>query len=159
MANHLSSGRPWQLFVVEDSPGDVVILREALLDAGLRAECEVAATGALALARLRARMADAQRAPPDLILLDLNIPQGGGLALLEMIKQDMTLARIPVLVLSTSCSERDVSEAARLHANACLQKPLEFARFVQLLGRVHEFWALAAIAPPSRSVMRVAGSA
>lgn len=151
MVNHFSSSRTWQLFVVEDSPGDIVILREALQEAGLHADCEVAPSGEQALMQLRARFDDRARPPPDLILLDLNIPSGSGLDLLQIVKADAGLRHLPVLVLSTSASERDVMESCRLHANAYLQKPLEFQPFVQMLKAVHEFWARIALPVPKAS--------
>ena len=140
--------RPWRLFLVEDNPADVVILREALAEAGLTVDTEVAGSGSEALARLHACEDDPARGAPDLILLDLNLPHMGGLELLALLKNDRILKSIPVLVLSTSRNERDVSESYRLHANGYLQKPLEFASFVRMLRSVHEFWACAAV-PPS----------
>lgn len=148
MATNPESNRPWKLFLVEDNPADVVILREALAEAMLDAQCEVAGSGSEALARLHACEDDPALEPPNLILLDLNLPHMGGLELLAMLKNDRVLKSIPVLVLSTSRNERDVAESYRLHANGYLQKPLEFASFVRMLRSIHEFWACAAVPPP-----------
>jgi CheY-like chemotaxis protein len=133
-------GRPVEILLVEDSPGDVQLTIEALRDAKVSTHLHVATDGEEALAFLRReeRFTDVPR--PDLILLDLNIPKKSGHEVLEEIKSDPDLRRIPVVVLSTSDAEGDVLAAYDLNANCYVTKPVDLDRFWEVVRSIDQFW-------------------
>ena len=133
------------MLLVEDNPGDVVMMREALRENGLYVDLRVARHGEEAMAQLK----DDSQALPDLILLDLNLPNMNGLEVLAALKSDPRLQLIPVLILTTSLARKDVESCYRLHANSYLTKPLDFGRFVEMVRAMHDFW-LALSVPPIR---------
>ena len=102
------TGKPLEILLVEDNPGDVRLTQEALRDAKVRNELHVVMDGVETMAFLRreGRYADAPR--PDLILLDLNLPKKDGREVLAEIKADDNLKRIPVVILTVSSSEEDI---------------------------------------------------
>jgi CheY-like chemotaxis protein len=122
--------------LVEDDAGDVVLTQEALNDSKLLHELEVAGDGAAALARLR----DPDLPLPDLVLLDLNLPKVDGRQVLSELKSDERTSVVPVIVLTTSESETDVTASYGLHANAYVCKPVDFERFHQVIRSIDEFF-------------------
>ena len=110
-------GRPIDVLLVEDSPGDVRLTREVLKDAKVRNNLFVVGDGVEALAFLRRRGKYSDAVRPDLILLDLNLPKKDGRAVLSEIKADQNLKSIPVVVLTISKAEEDIIRAYDLHAN------------------------------------------
>jgi len=143
--------RAVEILLVEDSPTDVMITREAMLEAKLINNLHVVENGedALAYVNRRPPFADAPR--PDLILLDLNIPRKPGLEVLAEIKQDPRLRSIPVVVLTTSNADEDVLAAYGHHANCFITKPVDFEALCQVLHHVEEFWMCIVTLPPGRS--------
>ena len=131
---------PIEILLVEDSPADVDLTREALDDAKVRNHLSVVADGVEALAFLRreGRYADAPR--PDLILLDLNLPKKDGREVLAEIKADPALRRIPVVVLTTSEAEQDILRSYDLHANCYITKPVDLEAFLGIVRAVEHFW-------------------
>jgi CheY-like chemotaxis protein len=128
------------VLLVEDDPGDVLITREAFAENKVRNKLSVVSDGVNALRFLR-READYADAPrPDLILLDLNLPRMDGHEVLEKIKSDSDLQRIPVVVLTTSDAEEDVLRSYDLHANAYVTKPVDFQRFLGVIRQIDEFF-------------------
>jgi CheY-like chemotaxis protein len=129
-----------QVLLVEDDPGDVLITKEAFEENKVRNQLNVVNDGVKALAYLRREddYADAPR--PDLILLDLNLPRMGGHEVLQQIKSDADLQRIPVVVLTTSDAEEDVLRSYNLHANAYVTKPVDFERFLSVVRQIDEFF-------------------
>jgi CheY-like chemotaxis protein len=133
-------GKPIEILLVEDNPGDVRLIQEALRDGKLHNHLNVVADGEKALAFLK-RAKPYPRAPvPDLILLDLNLPKIDGREILKIIKQDSEWKRIPVVVLTTSISERDVLESYDLHANCYITKPVNLDQFIQVVRSIEHFW-------------------
>ena len=131
---------PIQILLVEDNPGDVRLTREALGEAKVRNNLQVAVDGVEAMALLR-REGVYQDAPrPDLILLDLNLPKKGGREVLEEIKQDPNLKHIPVVILTTSQAEKDILESYRLRANAYVTKPVDLEQFLKVVQTIEQFW-------------------
>jgi CheY-like chemotaxis protein len=124
-----------RILVVDDSRADVRLLREAVREQGIAAEVQAAENGEQALDQLRG---GAER--PHVILLDLNLPRGDGREVLQAIKTDPDLLPIPVIVLSTSASPRDIADCYALHANAYLVKPLGLDEFGALVRAVDAFW-------------------
>ena len=136
----LENGRPIEILLVEDSPGDVRLTREALKEAKVLNSLNVATDGveAMDFLRRRGKFPDAPR--PDLILLDLNLPRKDGREVLEEIKADSALRRIPIVVLTTSQAEEDVVRAYDLHANCYITKPVDFRQFITVVQSIEDFW-------------------
>lgn len=135
-----TKGRPIEILLVEDSPGDVRLTREALLDAKIANNLHVAVDGDVALDFLRRRAPHENAPSPDLVLLDLNLPRKDGREVLAEIKSDPALKRIPVVVLTTSQAERDIVESYELHANCFVTKPVDFAQFMTVVRSIQDFW-------------------
>ncbi|HEX8393316.1 MAG TPA: response regulator [Longimicrobium sp.] len=140
--------RPIEVLLVEDNPGDVRLTREALKEGKVRNNLSVAPDGVEALAYLRrqGRYADAKR--PDLILLDLNLPRKDGREVLGEIKADPALRTIPVVILTTSEAERDISGAYALHANCYITKPVDLDQFITVVKSIEDFWFTIVKLPP-----------
>jgi two-component system, chemotaxis family, response regulator Rcp1 len=129
-----------EILLVEDNPGDVRLTQEALRDAKVRNNMGVAIDGVEALAYLRQEGEFAKAFRPDLILLDLNLPRKNGFELLDIIKGDNNLRRIPVVILTTSQAEQDVIRSYNLHANAYVTKPVDLEQFVKVIKSIEGFW-------------------
>lgn len=129
-----------QVLLIEDDPGDVLITREAFEENKVRNQLNVVNDGVKALAYLRREDIYADAPRPDLILLDLNLPKMGGHEVLEQIKSDADLQRIPVVVLTTSDAEEDVLRSYNLHANAYVTKPVDFERFLSVVRQIDDFF-------------------
>jgi two-component system, chemotaxis family, response regulator Rcp1 len=141
------TGRPVQILLVEDNPGDVGLTLEALKEATLPNKLTVVKNGADALSLLRRQGQHAGAARPDLILLDLNLPKKDGRKVLAEIKDDDNLKRIPVVVLTTSEDEQDVLESYNLHANCYIVKPLDLDRFITVVKSIEDFWLRIVVLP------------
>jgi CheY-like chemotaxis protein len=128
------------VLLVEDDPGDVLMTREAFEDNKVANRLSVVSDGVSALEFLRKEGEYAQAPTPDLILLDLNLPRMDGRELLQALKGDETLRRIPVVVLTTSEAEEDVLRSYSLHANAYVTKPVDFDRFIDVVRQIDEFF-------------------
>ncbi len=129
-----------QILLVEDDPGDVLITREAFAENKVRNVLHVVSDGESALSFLRHEGEFAAAPRPDLILLDLNLPRKSGHEVLEEIKTDTDLQRIPVVVLTTSDAEEDILRSYNLHANAYVTKPVDFERFLTVVRQIDEFF-------------------
>lgn len=140
--------RPIDILLVEDSPADVRLTREALKEAKVLNTLHVAQDGMAALAFLRKEGQYAGNPSPDLILLDLNLPKKDGREVLAEIKQDENLKRIPVVVLTTSRAEEDVVRSYNLHANAYVTKPVDLTRFLEVIHTIEAFWLAVVTLPP-----------
>ncbi len=138
--NALTTGRPIEIMLVEDNPGDVRLIAEAMKDKKMRNNLHVAEDGIEALAFLRqeGKYADAPR--PDLILLDLRLPKKDGREVLAEIKADENLRRIPVVILTTSRAEEDILKAYDLNANCYVTKPVDLDQFIKVVKSVKDFW-------------------
>ena len=129
-----------EVLLVEDSPGDVRLTREAFKDAKVHINLHVAADGAKAMAFLKREGEYATAPRPDLILLDLNLPKKDGREVLAEIKEDPTLKTIPVVVLTTSSSEADILRSYQLHANCYITKPVGLEGFLTVVKSIDGFW-------------------
>jgi CheY-like chemotaxis protein len=128
------------VLLVEDDPGDVLMTREAFEDNKVANRLAVVSDGVSALAYLRKEGEYADAPTPDLILLDLNLPRMDGREVLQALKGDDDLRRIPVVVLTTSEAEEDVLRSYSLHANAYVTKPVDFDRFIDVVRQIDEFF-------------------
>lgn len=136
-----------EILLVEDSPADVRLTREALSDARVVSNLHVAADGIEALRILRQEGEHRGAVRPDLVLLDLNLPRKDGREVLAEIKSDPDLSRIPVIVLTTSQAEEDILQAYQLHANAFVSKPVAFVDFLEAIRSLERFWLVVATLP------------
>ena len=139
-----------EILLVEDNPGDVELTREALATAKISNRLHVVEDGADATDFLfrRGKFADAPE--PDIILLDLNLPTKDGRQVLSEIKADPNLAKIPIVVLTTSQADEDILRAYQLHANCYITKPIDFNQFLRIVAAIEEFW-LSVVKLPKKS--------
>jgi chemotaxis family two-component system response regulator Rcp1 len=129
-----------EVLLVEDSPGDVRLTREAFREANESVRLHVASDGVEAMAFLRHTGTHDGNPRPDLILLDLNLPRLDGREVLTLIKEDENLRTIPIIVLTTSDAEIDIVKSYQLKANCYLSKPVELEAFYSLVKQINEFW-------------------
>jgi CheY-like chemotaxis protein len=128
------------VLLVEDDPGDVLMTQEAFEQYQIRGRLHVVSDGEQALRFLR-KSGDYVDVPtPGLILLDLNLPRRNGLEVLAELKADSRLLSIPVIVLTTSQAEEDIVRSYSLHANAYISKPVDFDRFIAVIGQIDDFF-------------------
>jgi CheY-like chemotaxis protein len=146
--NDDTHGRPIEILLVEDNPGDVRLTIEALKEGKVRNHLSVARDGVEALAFLRREGPHANAARPDLILLDLNLPKKDGREVLAEIKEDSRLRRIPVVVLTTSKAEEDILRTYDLHANCYITKPVDLEQFISVVRSIDDFWLSVVRLPP-----------
>ncbi len=137
-----------EILLVEDSPGDVRLTRKALKEAKVRNNLSVASDGEEAMEMLAGSGASQQIPRPDLILLDLNLPRKNGREVLQEIKSDPELKRIPVVVLTTSQEEQDILKSYELHANAFITKPVDLDQFIRVVVSIQDFWLEIVTLPP-----------
>jgi two-component system, chemotaxis family, response regulator Rcp1 len=129
-----------QVLLVEGSPGDVRLTREAFRDANPDTRLHTAADGTEAMAFLQHEGVHADALRPDLILLDLNMPKKDGREVLAEIKRDESLKLIPTVILTTSEAEADVVKCFELQANSYLLKPVDLTAFEVLIKSINDFW-------------------
>ncbi len=142
------AGQPIEILLVEDSPGDVRLTKEALKEGRVRNRLSVVEDGADAVAFLRREGVHADAPRPDLILLDLNLPKKDGREVLDEIKHDPDLKVIPVVVLTTSRADEDVLRAYELNANCYITKPVDFQQFLSVVKSIEDFWLTVVKLPP-----------
>jgi len=136
------------ILLIEDNPGDVRLTLEALHDGRISNRVSVVRDGEEALDFLQRRGDHAEAERPHLVLLDLNLPKKDGREVLEEIKSDEELHRIPVIVLTTSSADRDVLLSYDLHANCYIKKPIEYDEFMQAVRGIENFWLKIVRLPP-----------
>jgi len=141
--------RPIEVLLVEDDEGDVLMTREALAEGKVLNRLSVVNDGVEAVEYLRQNGEYHEASRPDLILLDLNLPKKDGRQVLEEVKADESLRRIPVIVLTTSAADEDVLRSYNLHANAYVTKPVDFDRFVDVIRQIDDFFISVVRLPPS----------
>ena len=141
-----------EILLVDDSPGDIRLTREALRDTTCPIHLHVAIDGLEAMSFLRREERHALAPRPDLILLDLNLPKMGGLEVLAQIKADDTLKTIPTIILTTSEAESDIARSYELNANCFVSKPVQLYAFDRLVKSINDFWLRKAVLPRCRNV-------
>jgi CheY-like chemotaxis protein len=136
------------VLLVEDDPGDVMLIREAFADHKVGNVLSTVSDGVEAMKFVRGEGEYASFERPDLVLLDLNLPRKSGAEVLAEIKGDPDLSMIPVIVLTTSESEEDVLRSYKLHANAYVTKPVDFDRFKEIVQQIDDFFIGIVKLPP-----------
>jgi CheY-like chemotaxis protein len=140
--------RAAQVLLVEDNRGDAVLTRRAFRRANLASDIMVAETGEKGLSILRREGEHADAVRPDLILLDLNLPHMHGQAFLQTVKEDPDFKRIPVIVLSSSSADMDVTASYDHHANGYITKPLTAETYDDIVTRIEQYWFTLMQLPP-----------
>ncbi|WP_258725371.1 response regulator [Cellulomonas sp. NS3] len=146
MSTAVPRRRP-RVLLVEDDPGDVLMIREAYADLGRSEDLMVVNDGIEALEHVRHEGAYAEAPLPDLILLDLNLPRMSGREVLHALKTDPALSHIPVVVLTTSSGEEDIVNAYTGHASSYVTKPVDFEEFVAAIHQIDRFYSEVARLP------------
>lgn len=138
-----------EILLVEDNPGDARLAMEALKDAKVKNKLHWVEDGVEAMAFLRREGKYSDAPHPDVILLDLNLPRKDGREVLEEIKRDEDLRRIPVVILTASNAEEDIIKTYNLHANCYIRKPVDFDRFIEVVKSIDYFWLTIVTLPTS----------
>ena len=133
-------GKPIEILLVEDNPGDVRLTIELLRESKIHNRVSVVKDGVEAMAYLRKEAEFGEAPRPDLILLDLNMPRKDGREVLAEVKQDSDLKRIPVVILTTSSADEDIVRSYNHHANAYITKPVDLDQFAKVVRAIEEFW-------------------
>lgn len=129
-----------RILLVEDNEGDILLTLEALKQARISNKVEVIKDGEKALLYLRKEEEFKDAETPGLILLDINLPKVDGKEVLSAIKNDEHLKVIPVVMLTTSDSEKDIFESYNSHANCYITKPVDFKNFIEVIQTIKDFW-------------------
>ncbi len=138
MGEAANTARRMHVLLVEDNPGDVDLVLDAVRD--FPCDVSVASDGVEAIEFLRKEGRHAAAREPDLVLLDLNLPKLGGREVLARVKADPGLKRIPIVILSSSHARPDLLDAYQLHANCFVTKPVDLDEFLSAVGAVAKFW-------------------
>lgn len=149
IASTIDKQRPAQVLLVEDNVGDAMLTKRAFKSAKISNQLTVAKNGEEAIAILLKEGAYSTAETPDLILLDLNLPQMSGQDVLNFIKSNEDLRHIPVLVLSSSKAEQDVIKSYNLHANGYVIKPISIDNFTEVVQKIEAFWFSLVVMPDS----------
>lgn len=139
---------PANILLVEDNPSDVYLTEVALKEVALTSSLHVVEDGDQAMAFLRREGSFGTAPRPELILLDLNLPGKDGRQLLAELKADAELRRIPVIVLTTSTADSDITTCYDLHCNCYITKPVDFDHFERVVQEIERFWLQYVTLPP-----------
>ena len=142
-----------EILLVEDNEGDIELTKEAFEEAKFRNNLHVVMDGDEALDYLYKRNGFEDAIAPDIILLDLNLPGTDGKEVLEIIKEDADLKRIPTIVMTSSSADKDIVSSYNLHANCYIVKPVDAKKFIDVVQHVENFWVdvVCLPSPPSKT--------
>ena len=143
----LRHGRPVEILLVEDNPGDVRLVEEAFIESKIVNNIYSVMDGVEAIAFLRSEGSYSNMPRPDIILLDLNLPKKDGFEVLAEIKSDQRLKRIPVLVMSTSKADKDILKTYDLHVSGYIIKPVDLDQFTNIVRAIEDFWFTIVVLP------------
>ncbi len=129
-----------RILLVEDNPGDIRLTQEAFKESSLDIQLDVVTDGEMAIDFLFKRNQFSSSIRPNIVLLDLNLPKKNGIEVLKEVKVDESLKKIPVIVLTTSDADHDISKAYSLHANCYILKPVDFDDFAKVIKLVELYW-------------------
>jgi CheY-like chemotaxis protein len=133
-------GEMIDILLVEDNEGDARLAKEAMRGSKIRNTLHHVSDGEEAMAFLRREGKHSAAPRPDLVLLDLNLPKKDGRQVLAEIKEDESLKRIPVVILTVSSAEEDILRTYNLHANCYITKPIDLDQFMKVVRSVEDFW-------------------
>ena len=145
---NLADAKPIEILLVEDSPSDAELTKEALETGKIANNLNRVVDGVEAMEYLRQKGKFAKATKPDLIMLDLNLPRKDGREVLMEMKNDPSLKTIPVIVLTTSSSDKDVLQSYELNANCYITKPVDFEHFIDVVKTIEKFWLTVVTLPP-----------
>lgn len=146
--NTVKMEHPIEILIVEDNPGDVRLMQEAMRDSKVLNKIYVVEDGVAAMAFLHREGEYADAPCPDLIMLDLNLPMKDGREVLEEVKDDPELRRIPVVILTMSGAEDDILSTYNHYANCYITKPIDLQQFVNVVRAIESFWLTIVKLPP-----------
>jgi len=130
----------YEILLVEDNPGDIRLTQEAMKESKFNNNLSIATDGVEAMKFLH-KKGEFENAPmPDLVLLDLNLPKMDGREVLEQMKNDDELKKIPVVILTTSNAEKDIAKSYELHANCYINKPVDLEQFFEVVRTIENYW-------------------
>lgn len=129
-----------QILLVEDNEGDIMLVEEAFDEAKLANILSVVKNGEQAIQFLNKEEPFTSAVTPDLIILDVNLPRKNGHEVLQYIKNSSKLKHIPVIMLTTSSSDKDISLSYENHANCYITKPVEVNDFLRAVTSIEDFW-------------------
>ncbi len=139
------------LLLVEDNEGDIILTKEALENSLMIETMEISRDGNAAIEYLEYVLFNKEIQLPDIILLDINLPKVDGQEVLQFIKEHENLKQIPVIMLSTSSSEKDIVTSYKNYANCFISKPVEVDNFMSVISKIEEFWLQTALIPHSKN--------
>jgi CheY-like chemotaxis protein len=140
---------PITILLVEDDPADQKLIKASLVDQKIANELHIAGSGEEALDYLHHRGNYTEAAPrPELILLDLNMPGMGGKEFLRQVKADDRLKQLPVIILTTSESDKDILDSYNLQASGYVNKPVSLDDFKKVMEKIGEYWLMLCKLPP-----------
>ncbi len=137
---NVSETRPVEILLVEDSPSDTALTIEALAAGKIANNLNCVEDGVEAMNYLKRKGKYAKAVKPDLIMLDLNLPRKDGRQVLAELKADPELKIIPIIVLTTSHSDKDILHSYQLNANCYITKPVDFKHFIDVVRSIEQFW-------------------
>ncbi|MCH6201552.1 response regulator [Aquiflexum sp. LQ15W] len=132
--------KPIHILLVEDNEGDIFLMLEAFEDFRIKNKISIARDGKEAIEFLykENKFKDAEN--PDLIILDINLPKKSGHEVLKSIKSNPGTSHIPVIMLSTSSSEKDITLSYQNRVNCFITKPIEADEFMKAITSIEDFW-------------------
>ena len=137
-----------EILLIEDNLGDNRLMIEVFKEGEIRNNMHMVTNGVEAMEFLHRENKHSNAVPPDLILLDLNLPKKDGRQVLQEIKEDPQLKYIPVIVLTTSQSEWDINNTYMNHANAYITKPIDLNKFIKVIKSIEDYWLYTVTLPP-----------
>jgi len=143
-----STGKPINILIVEDNPGDARLIKEVLNEGKILNDLHIVKDGVEAMEFLHKRGEYAKAPRPDLIILDLNLPKKDGREVLAEVKSDQHLKSIPIVIMTTSNAEEDILKSYNLHANCYITKPIDLNQFIKVVKSIEEFWFSIVKLPP-----------
>jgi len=136
-----------KILLIEDNEGDVILTKEGFEDSKLIAQIDVARDGMAAIDYFHSTLDSNTKNLPDLILLDINLPKKNGQEVLQYIKSHDSLKQLPVIMLTTSSSEKDILNSYKNYANCFIMKPVDIGSFMHVVAKIEEFWLATAKLP------------
>lgn len=132
--------KPIHILLVEDNKGDILLIEEAFEEAKVANSISVVKDGEKAIRFLNKKGEFQNAETPDLVILDINLPRKNGHEVLQYIKENENLKQIPVIMLTTSSSERDIIKSYKHHANCYITKPVDVEDFIKAVLKIENFW-------------------